>query len=111
MDKLVNKRYFTYDYPNRYTGVPYFYDTVTKQDVFGIGQQIKKDTDFVSHKVKPDDTLDSLALTYYNNPLYWWAIAYFNTILDPFIRLCDKFKYIKIPNISSIVFDNERTMK
>jgi nucleoid-associated protein YgaU len=65
-------------------------------------------TTFVSHSVKPEDTLDSLALTYYNNPTYWWVIAYFNKINNPFIRLSEKFSILKIPAISSIEFSNER---
>jgi hypothetical protein len=49
-----------------------------------------------------------LALTYYNNPTYWWIIAYFNNITDPFIELISKYATIKIPNISNIKFENER---
>jgi nucleoid-associated protein YgaU len=62
----------------------------------------------VSHEVKPEDTLDSLALTYYNNPTYWWVIAYFNKILDPFAVLYLSRTIIKIPNITGIKFENER---
>ena len=108
MEKLTNKRYANYNYTNRYTGVPYYYDTKKNREVYGIGAQLSKINSFVSHKVKPDDTLDSLALTYYNNPTYWWIIAYFNRITDPFIQLSKKFTTIKIPSISSIEFKNER---
>lgn len=108
MEKLKNKKYANYDYTCRYTGVPYYYDTVKQREVGGIGEQLRRDTAFVSHKVKPEDTLDSLALNYYNNPTLWWAIAYFNKINDPFITLINKFKTIKIPSISSIEFKNER---
>ena len=55
-----------------------------------------------------EDNLDYLALKYYNNPTYWWIIAYFNRINDPFIRLAAKYTVIKIPSISSIKFQNER---
>ena len=108
MEKLTNKRYATYDYTSRYIGVPYYYDTEAQQDVYGIGEQLSKATSYVSHKVVQDDTLDALALTYYNNPTYWWVIAYFNKINDPFIQLSEYFKIIKIPSISSIEFKNER---
>lgn len=108
MRKLINKKYASFGYISRYTDVPYFYDTKNKREVFGIGQQMVKTTSFVSHKVKPEDTLDSLALTYYNNPTYWWAIAYYNSIIDPFIQLSTKFETIKIPNLSSIAFKDER---
>lgn len=108
MERLTNKNYATYDYTCRYTGVPYYYDTATGKEVYGIGEQLSKNTAWVAHKVKPEDTLDSLALTYYNNPTYWWIIAYFNAIADPFIKLSGKFSTIKIPSISSIEFKNPR---
>lgn len=108
MDTLKNKRYADFDYISRYTAVPYYYDTLANRDVYGIGTNMKKDTSWVAHKVTQEDSLDSLALTYYNNPTYWWVIAYFNDIQDPFIKLLDKFTIIKIPSISSIEFGAER---
>ena len=108
MEKFIKKRYNTFDYPCRYTSVPYFYDTEAQVEVYGIGTQMSSKTAFVSHQVRPDDTLDSLALTYYNNPSYWWVIAYFNKITDPFITLNSRFAVIKIPALSSIEFTNER---
>ena len=108
MEKLNNKRYNNFDYTCRYTGVPYYYDTEANNDVYGIGEQMSNKTSFVSHKIMPEDTLDSLALVYYNNPTYWWVIAQFNRILDPFEQLSRKFTIIKIPAISSIIFKNER---
>ena len=108
MEKLTNKNYATYDYTCRYTGVPYYYDTVAEKEIYGIGEQLSKNTAWVAHKVKPEDTLDSLALNYYNNPTFWWIIAYFNNITDPFIKLHSKFSTIRIPSISSIEFKNPR---
>lgn len=58
--------------------------------------------------MKPTDTLDSLALNYYNNPTYWWAIAYFNDIQDAFIKLSDRFEIIKIPAINGLIFGELR---
>jgi hypothetical protein len=104
MEKLIDKRFETFDYTSRYTGVPYFYDPQSGKDVYGIGQQIQFNTPYIAHQVKTWDTLDSLALKYYNNPTYWWVIAYFNKINDPFIQLSSKFSIIKIPNLASIVF-------
>lgn len=105
MDTLKNKQYNNFDYISRYTGVPYYYDTLTGKYVFGIGSNLNKDTAYVSHKVTHEDTLDSLALEYYNNPTFWWAIAYFNDIQDAFIRLSDYYSILKIPTITSIDFD------
>ena len=108
MEKFTNKKYNKYDYNSRYISVPYYYDTKKSREVYGIGEPMAKNVPFVSHKLNTEDTLDSLALNYYNNPTYWWIIAYFNNILDPFIHLRSKYTTIKIPNISSIRFENER---
>ncbi len=104
MDTLKNKRYASYDYLSRYTTVPYYFDTLNKKDIYGIGANLKKDTAWVAHKVKQEDTLDSLALKYYANPTLFWVIAYANDIQDPFIKLNEHFDIIKIPSISSIEF-------
>ena len=104
MDTLKNKNYESYDYLSRYTTVPYYFDTIKQREVYGIGSNLAKDTPYVSHKLEQGDTLHSLALRYYNNPTYWWVIAYFNDIQDSFISLIDYFNIIKIPNIAGITF-------
>jgi hypothetical protein len=104
MDTLKNKIFENYDYISRYSSVPYYHDTLYNRDIYGIGTNIKTDTDFLTYKLKSNDTLNSLALKFYNNPTFWWVIAYFNNIQDPFKPLRHKFKTIKIPNISSIEF-------
>lgn len=108
MDTLKNKRYETYDYTSRYTGVPYYHDIICDREIYGIGTNMLKNIAFTSHKVSEFDTLDSLALKYYNNPSYWWIIAYFNDIQDAFITLKDKFDVIQIPSITSIEFGELR---
>lgn len=108
MDILTNKQYISYDYRNRYTGVPNFYNTEDQREQPGITTNMKKNIAWVAHKVKQEDTLDSLALKYYNNPTYWWIIAYFNDIQDAFITLANRYEVIQIPDISSIAFGNER---
>lgn len=104
MDTLKKKNYATFDYLSRYTHVPYYYDSLEDKEIYGIGTNIKNNTESLSHKVKANDTLNSLALKYYNNPTFWWVIAYFNDIQDSFIQLSDRYEIIKIPNISSIEF-------
>lgn len=106
MDKLTNARTNTFDYKSRYTGVLYYFDTEKNRDIYGIGKQIRYDTPYVTHTVVTGDSLDKLALTYYNNPSYWWVIAYFNKINDPFISIPNKFSVLKIPAISSIIFED-----
>ena len=109
MDTLKNKIYASYDYLSRYTNVPYYYDTLSDREVYGIGTNMKTDTEYVTHKVRSNDTLHSLALKYYNNPTFWWVIAYFNNIQDSFKPLRDKYQTLKIPNISSIEFGGINT--
>jgi nucleoid-associated protein YgaU len=104
VDTLKNKAYANFDYLSRYTSVPYYYDTTSGREVFGIGTNLKKTTEFVTHKVASNDTLHSLSLKYYNNPTFWWVIAYFNDVQDSFKPLRNKYKTLKIPNISSIEF-------
>lgn len=104
MDTLRNKNYANFDYLSRYTNVPYFYDSLRDREIFGIGTNMKNNTEYFTHKVQNNDTLHSLALKYYNNPTYWWIIAYFNDVQDSFIHLKDKYETLKIPNISSVEF-------
>jgi nucleoid-associated protein YgaU len=108
MDTLRNKRFEAYDYVCRYTTVPYYYDTLGQRSVYGIGSNMLKNIAFTSHEVKETDTLDSLALKYYNNPSYWWVIAYFNDLQDAFVKLSDKLDVIQIPAIASIEFGDLR---
>ena len=108
MDTLKNKTYASFDYLSRYTNTPYYYDTLTDREVYGIGTNLKTNSEFVTHKVKSNDTLHSLALKYYNNPTFWWVIAYFNDIQDSFKPLKYKYDTLKIPSISSISFDVKR---
>ena len=104
MDTLKNKNYASFDYLSRYTDTPYYYDTLKDKQIFGIGTNMKTNTEFVTHKVKNNDTLHNLSLKYYNNPTFWWVIAYFNDIQDPFKQLSDKYTTLKIPSIASIEF-------
>ena len=69
---------------------------------------MNKNITWVAHQVISTDTLDKLALTYYNNPTYWWVIAYFNDIQDAFIHLKDYFDVLKIPAITAINFEDMR---
>lgn len=104
MDTLRNKMYANFDYLSRYENVPYYYDTLCNREIYGIGTNLKTTSEFSTHEVRSNDTLESLALKYYNNPIYWWVIAYFNNIQDPFKPLRTKYKTLKIPSISSIEF-------
>lgn len=108
MDILTNKSYKQYDYTSRYTTIPYYYNKEDDKWIYGISKNLNKDTQYIAHKVKDSDTLDYLALKYYNNPTYYWVIAYFNDIQDCYINLIDYYKIIKIPKINSIEFSEGR---
>jgi nucleoid-associated protein YgaU len=104
MDTLRNKMYGSFDYLSRYTSVPYYFDTLEEREIYGIGTNLKTNSEFVTHKVRDNDTLYNLALKYYNNPTFWWVIAYFNNIQDSFKPLKAKYSTLKIPNITNIEF-------
>ena len=108
MDDLKNKRYAKFDYTSRYTGIPFYYNKRDEKEVYGLSKNMLKNASWVAHKVKSNDTLDSLALSYYNNPTYWWIIAYFNDIQDAFINLKDHFEILKIPALNGIEFGDLR---
>lgn len=104
MEELESKNYKQYDYVSRYEGFPYYYHKEDNKYIYGITGQISKDITFVTHTVRPYDTLDSLALTYYGRPDYYWIIADYNDILDPLLPLYTKFKNIKIPTFTAVKY-------
>lgn len=109
MDVLKDKNINSFDYLSRYSSVPFYYHTLDNKYIYGVGKQInKKNISYVAHEVKPTDTLEYLALKYYNNPTFYWVLAYFNDILDVYEPLIENFDIIKIPNISSVAFGSER---
>lgn len=108
MKVLKNKSYGKFDYICRYSGVPYYYHTVDEKYVYGLSSNVKKDAPYTLYQVKPTDTLDSIALDFYNNPTLFWIIAYFNDIQDCLCNLYEKYKVVKIPNYSSLEFGDER---
>lgn len=108
MDVLKNKKYENFDYICRQSGRPYYYHTLDNKYIYGLGTNVRKDSPYTLHKVKETDTLDSLALDYYNNPTLYWIICYFNDIEDSLVDLYPKYKTLKIPNYSSLQFGDER---
>ena len=108
MDILKNKNYKKYDYPCRYATVPTYYNTVDRKYITGIGSNVSKNLAYTIHKVSEGDTLDSLSLKYYNNPTFYWVIAYFNDIQDVFEDLLTFHPVLKIPNIANVKFGEER---
>lgn len=95
--------YKDYDYVSRYQVFPYYKHNIDKKYIYGLTSHLDTSTKFVSHKVKVNDTLDSLALYYYNNPTYFWIIADFNRIQDPYAEL-EIGRVLKIPTFSGISY-------
>ena len=108
MDVLKDKTYENYSYTSRYSTVPYYYHTKDEKYIYGIGTNLKKVTSYVLHKIQPSDTLDILALNYYNDPTLYWVVAMYNDINDPYIKLSDFYETVKVPTISAIEFGDER---
>lgn len=106
MSILTNKSYKDYSYVSRYSMFPYYYHTVDNKYIYSITANLRQDTLYTMHTVQIGDTIDNLALKYYNNPTLYWIICSFNNINNPFKQLTPG-QQIKIPSISNIEFDIE----
>ena len=105
MSIISKKSYKSYDRVSRYGVFPYYYNKLDDKYMYGLTSHLKKDNiNFVTHKVKSGDTLDNIALYYYNNPTYFWIVADFNNIQDPYIPLIEG-TVLRIPTFSNIQFD------
>jgi len=87
MDILSNETYKQHSNLSRYTLVPIYYNKLDKKYQPGFPMRLRKDIPYIKHTIQSGDTLDSLSLYYYSNPTYYWIIADFNNIFDPFLPL------------------------
>ena len=106
MDVLNNKSSKSYEYLSRYASFPYYYHSLDKKYVYGLTAQLSDKTTYVLVDVNMDTSLDGLAAKYYGRPDYYWIIADFNRIQDPFIRLSDYFVKIKVPALTAVEFES-----
>lgn len=107
MDILKDKSYKSNDsYISRYENFPFYYNIEDNKYIYGLTSQLKKDLTYTTIKLKPGDTLDFLANKYYGRPDYYWVIADFNNIQDPFINLLENFSEIKLPSIANLEFED-----
>ena len=98
------KLYKDYQKISRYSVFPYYYNRIDDKYMYGLTTHLSDDITYVNHVVKQEDTLDTLALYYYNNPTYYWIIADFNKIQDPY--KCLKIgSILKIPTFSNLKFN------
>jgi nucleoid-associated protein YgaU len=104
MNVLTTKGYKEYSKVSRYSQIPYYYHTLDDKYISGKAAHLKTDTVYTMYTVKKNDTFDSLALEFYNNPTLFWIICSFNNIQDPFSKLIPG-QLIKIPSLSNIEFD------
>ena len=105
MESLTNKTYKSYDYISRYSSFPYYYNKKDSKYIQGITSWLKESTTYVLHKVKENDTLDSIALDNYSNSTFFWVIADYNKIRDPFKKL-EIGTVLKIPTLGDVSFNN-----
>lgn len=103
MNVLTNKQYKEYDKLSRYSSFPFYFHTLDNKYIYGKTAYLKDTTVYTLHTIKNGDTIDSLALEYYNNPTLYWIICSFNRINDPYKKLIPG-EQIKIPSISNIEF-------
>ena len=104
MSRLKGKNYKDYNYTSRYSLFPYYYNSEDDKYVTGVGAYVSTDAPYIVHTVVQGDTLDNLALYYYNNPTYFWILCSFNRIRNPYIKL-KIGQQLKIPSLSNITFD------
>ena len=104
MDVLKDKSQKRYKYISRYTPFSYYYHTKDNKYIYATTSQLNEEVTYVEHKISESDTLDSLSLKYYGRPDYYWVIADFNRIQDPYKSLFGKYTTLKIPTLSDITF-------
>lgn len=103
-DVLTSRAFKSSNGLSRYSNFPYYYHTVDNKFIYGFSDRINENISYVMHTVKNGESLDSIALYYYNNPTYYWMLCDFNHFDDPFIDLKEGQR-IKIPTFSAITFD------
>lgn len=103
MVELTKKSYKSYESLSRYEQVPYYYYKKLNKYIYGTSKYLNNETPFVSYKVKRNDTWDSIALYYYNNPTYYWILLSYNRVQDPFQEPTEG-QIIKVPTFSTIYF-------
>lgn len=106
MNVLSDKSYKSYSYISRYAVTPYYYHKKDNRYVSGTPFYLNDSTPYKVHIVKRNETFDTLALHYYNNPTLYWVICSYNHIQNPYKSLKEGDS-IKIPSLSTIEFDTK----
>ncbi len=104
MEVLKDKQSKTYPSLSRYEPLNFYYHTLDNKYIYELSKSIRANTEHIKHIVIPTDTLDSLALKYYGRPDFYWIIADFNEIQDPYINIGETYRYLLIPTLNDISF-------
>ena len=106
MNTLTNKKVAQTpdNYVSRYSGFPIYFHSKDQKFMRGLTENLDKNCPYVVADVNTWTNLDELSNYYYGRPDYYWVIADFNSIQDPFTPLFPKYKTLKIPSISQIKF-------
>lgn len=107
MKNLRDKSYRTYSYTSRYAAFPYYYNATDNTYIQGVTNYLDDTTIATAHVVTHRDTLDTLALRYYNNPTLYWVIASYNRIQNPYEPL-EVGSVIQIPSLANIKYKQLR---
>lgn len=100
---LTDEQSVIYSDLTRYNIFPIYYNTEDNKYIMQTTANLALDSAYSLYVTKAGDTLDTLAYKFYKNPSYYWAIADFNRIQDPFESL-PKGKQLKIPVLSSLEY-------
>lgn len=102
VSKDIQKK--TYDYFSRYSELNTYYSNLDKKRYYETSNHLSKDIDsYIKHTVCLNENLDTIALKYYANPLYWWIIADINGIKDPF--KLEVGKVLIVPYLNQVKFN------
>ena len=104
MTKLTQKQYKSYDRLSRYQQFPIYYHTEDNKYTYGTTANLIDTTPYTLYEVKPNDTLDKIALKSYGTPEKYWIIADFNRIQDPYKEL-KVGEYLKVPDVTFLRWD------
>lgn len=102
MEKISESYYKEYGTLSRYASFPYYYHKEDDAYFYGLTGNLKSDMNAFEHQVIQTDTLDFLSFKYYGRPDFYWVIADYNNIKDPFKPL--KVKSLMIPSITNISY-------
>lgn len=105
MNSLKNKTRRDYDYLSRYAAFPFYYNVEDNKYIYGLSKRLKQVSSYVVINIDMSSTLENLAVKYYGRPDYYWIIADYNRIQDPFLPLYPRYTTLKLPSISAIAFE------